>query len=150
MQFDLSEALSKKDDDTRVLDLSAVQNLTVFGRTLEKCDEDYFPAFNKLKEMSAAAIDFEITSLSPQGGGSLYLMLKFTEMIEAVLLSKRDFELAQSYLGLFLKTHADLITTHPKLLASLDALQNCQNEGWENLAEKFMYNLSVVNAVKAM
>lgn len=41
--------------------------------------------------------------MSPDGGGSVEVMQSFLKMIAMMLERKRDFELAQAYLALFLK-----------------------------------------------
>jgi len=77
-EFDLTGAITKDDGGSKILDLSAMQSLSVFGKALNNCKEDnWSPAFSLLKEMGAAAIDIEINTLSPEGGGSIELMLKF-------------------------------------------------------------------------
>jgi Utp21 specific WD40 associated putative domain len=50
-----------------------------------------------------SALDLEVRSLSPEGGGSIGLMQQFLLMLHSGLLAKRHFEAVQAYLGLFLK-----------------------------------------------
>ena len=56
-----------------------------------------------MKELGPAAIDLELRSLAPEGGGSHDLMNQFLEFICECLETNRDFELLQAYLGAFLK-----------------------------------------------
>lgn len=56
-----------------------------------------------LKGMGPSNIDIEMRSLAPEGGGSLNVMQSFLQMISYMLCTKRDFELAQAYLALYLK-----------------------------------------------
>ena len=56
-----------------------------------------------LRELGPSAIDAEIRSLSPEGGGSIEVMAQFIRCIDYALKTNRDFELAQAYLALFLK-----------------------------------------------
>ena len=56
-----------------------------------------------LKAMGPSAIDVELRSLDPETGGSMQLLAAFLTIINQTLLTNRDFELAQSYLALFLK-----------------------------------------------
>ena len=56
-----------------------------------------------LKELGPSAIDMEIRSLSPEGGGSIQLMESFLNAVNHMLQTNRDFEVIQAYLGLFLK-----------------------------------------------
>lgn len=55
--------------------------------------------------MGPSNIDTELRSLSPDGGGSIKVMQSFLRMIETMLNTKYDFELAQAYLALFLKVN---------------------------------------------
>lgn len=45
----------------------------------------------------------ELTNLAPEGGGASSLLLAFIQMIDSMLASGRDFDLAHGYLALFLK-----------------------------------------------
>lgn len=56
-----------------------------------------------LKDCGPAAISIELTNLVPEGGGSSSLLLAFINMIDSMLASGRDFDLAHAYLALFLK-----------------------------------------------
>ncbi len=56
-----------------------------------------------MKELPPASIDAEFRSLAPESGGSVewveHLMMFLLETVR----TNRDFELVQSYIGLFLK-----------------------------------------------
>lgn len=67
---------------------------------LKNADE---AALNLLKELGPSGIETELRSLSPDCGGSVEVMQSFLKMIGMMLDRKRDFELAQAYLALFLK-----------------------------------------------
>lgn len=58
---------------------------------------------NRFKELGPSAIDVEIRSLSPEGGGSIEAMEQFLMFCNHVLESKKCFELVNAYLGLFIK-----------------------------------------------
>lgn len=60
-------------------------------------------ALNLLKELGPSGIETELRSLCPDCGGSVEVMQSFLKMIGMMLDRKRDFELAQAYLALFLK-----------------------------------------------
>lgn len=148
-EFDLTGAITKDDGGSKILDLSAMQSLSVFGKALNNCKEDnWSPAFSLLKEMGPAAIDIEINTLSPEGGGSIELMLKFLKMINTILKSCRDFEIAQAYLSLFLKVHGDTISQTGELKSFIETLISSQQEGWASLQNKLQYNLCVVHTLK--
>lgn len=56
-----------------------------------------------LKDCGPSALSVELTCLTAEGGGASSLLLAFILMIDSMLTSGRDFELAQAYLALFLK-----------------------------------------------
>ena len=56
-----------------------------------------------LKDCGPAALSVELTCLASEGGGVNSLLLAFIHMIDSMLTSGRDFELAHAYLALFLK-----------------------------------------------
>lgn len=61
-----------------------------------------------LKDSGPSAVSIELTNLAPDGGGSSTLLLAFIQMIDSMLASGRDFDLAQGYLALFLKVRTHL------------------------------------------
>jgi hypothetical protein len=58
---------------------------------------------DKLKLMGPSAIDVEIRSMSIDMGGTVELMDKFLNFLLHVFKSNKNFELANSYLALFIK-----------------------------------------------
>jgi U3 small nucleolar RNA-associated protein 21 len=121
-----------------------------FARLLRDASEtnNFQPAIAKLEAMGPSAIDFEISCLASEGGGSVDLMLLFMKLIESMLISNKDFEVAQAYLALFLKTHGDLIASERQLRDYIPKLQSCQITGWESLQGKLFYNLCVTQSLK--
>ncbi len=65
-----------------------------------KLDENLL---NKIKNMGPSSIDVEIRSMAIDMGGSVELMKKFLEFLVYVFKSYKNFELANSYLALFIK-----------------------------------------------
>ena len=61
-----------------------------------------------LKTMSPAAIDGEFRSLAPEAGGSLEQLGHLMHFLLEQLKTNRNFELVESYLGLFLKVCGNL------------------------------------------
>jgi U3 small nucleolar RNA-associated protein 21 len=65
--------------------------------------QDHEALLKVLMAKGPSALDLEVRSLSPEGGGSIGLMQQFLNMLHSGLLAKRHFEVVQAYLGLFLK-----------------------------------------------
>lgn len=69
-----------------------------------------------LRTMSPAAIDAEIRGLSPDNGGSLEWLQHFLQFLLSQLKTNKDFELVESYLGLFLKVcFYEVMCMHSKI-----------------------------------
>lgn len=66
-----------------------------------------FPAVGRplqlLKDCGPSALTVELTCLTSETGGVSSLLLAFIQMIDSMLASGRDFDLAHAYLALFLK-----------------------------------------------
>lgn len=150
LEFDI-----EKDDDgksTKLLIPESLSTLSVFAKKVVECekDEEYEKCAVKLKALSPAAVEAEVNSMSPDVGGSLEVMKKFLLLIDSMLKTNRDFELAQSYLSLFLKTHAKVISQNEELKNILTAVEETSTRAWTKLQDQLMYNICVVKALKDM
>jgi U3 small nucleolar RNA-associated protein 21 len=152
LQFDLRRTTDKEEETNNVRMPASLQNLSGFAQLLSDAAEtsDFEPAVAKLKTMGPSMIDFEISSLAPECGGSFDLMLLFMKLTESMLISNKDFELAQAYLGVFLKTHGNLIASERQLRDYIPKLQSCQITSWESLQGKLFYNLCLTQSLKGM
>ncbi|XP_070507547.1 WD repeat-containing protein 36 [Chironomus tepperi] len=138
------------DDHTKLKSVSNVENLTTFGVVLKKSSEsnDYTNSINHFVGLNPSMIDYEVRSLAPLGGGSISLMDKFLKMIVEMFKSNKNFELAQSYLALFLKSHEEIISGSKILMTTLDEIETVQNKCWSTLEEQLMYSIGVVSNLR--
>jgi U3 small nucleolar RNA-associated protein 21 len=74
-------------------------------------ERDYSAFFDHLKTLNPSAVDFELRSMSLDN--DLAEPRYFLEAIEYLLRIRRDFELAEAYLNLFLKIHGDILVANP-------------------------------------
>ena len=74
-------------------------------------ERDYSDFFDHLKTLNPSAVDFELRSMSLDN--DLAEPRYFLGAIECLLRQKRDFELAEAYLNLFLRIHGDLLVANP-------------------------------------
>ena len=88
---------------------------------------------NMLKDKGPSSIEIELQRLSPEGGGSVKLMIKFVNLCRYVMESAFDFEAVQSYCALFLKLHSDTILENTEVCDALSKLQNTQEKSWKEL-----------------
>lgn len=149
IHFDLNGDAIDADGESRVKTTTTFENLTSFGAVLKKSESgDFQNAINHIIKLNPSMIDYEIRSLAPIAGGTIELMAKFMEMIVSMLDSRRNFELAQSYLALFLKVHEEIISSSEKLVVMLDAVERAQNESWARLESKLLYGIGVVSNLR--
>ncbi|KAK3090298.1 hypothetical protein FSP39_010724 [Pinctada imbricata] len=104
----------------------------------------------RLMELGPSVIDVQIRSLSPEGGGSVDVMVNFLRFIHYIIRTKRHFELANAYLGLFIKVHGDVICCEPRVVQELQSLHVTQTESWERLQQLFTQNLCLVNYLRTV
>lgn len=149
-KFDLSS--EETETEGKIMKANSFVDLTPFGKLLQTTKEtkDFDSVVEKLKSFGPSMIDFEIKSLSPEGLGSVDVMLQFLKCIEYMFETSRDFELAQAYLGVFVKSHARFIATERILRDYLPIVSECQKAGWKKLQDKLLYNLCVVQSLKIM
>ncbi|XP_063909551.1 WD repeat-containing protein 36 [Zophobas morio] len=143
-QFDLKQP--ETDSSSKLLIPATLLNLTDFGKMLDRTGEsgDFSEVILKLKSFSPSMIDFEVKSLAPEGGGSVEVMLQFLKCIEFMLKSNRDFELAEAYLGVFLKSHGAVVASEEVLRNYLTNIQSCHSVVWNRLQDKLLYSICVL------
>ncbi|XP_057327342.1 WD repeat-containing protein 36-like [Microplitis mediator] len=156
VEFDLSDVNKNKDIDnnSKLLIPNNFSNLTSFGKmlkdTIDNDDNDFSKIIERLKVLGPSSIDLQVQSLSSDPTCSVEIMLQFLKMIKHMMMSNRDFELSQSYLGIFLKIHGTAIQNDEKLFKYLSKLSTVQRNSWNLLREKLFYNISVVQYLKKM
>ncbi|XP_030894954.1 WD repeat-containing protein 36 isoform X3 [Leptonychotes weddellii] len=136
---------------------SKVVNLGILAQKSDFClkleeglvNNKYEAALNLLKELGPSGIETELQSLSPDCGGSVEVMQSFLKMIEMMLDRKRDFELAQAYLALFLKLHLKMLPSEPVLLEEMTKLSSQVEENWIHLQSLFNQSICILNYIKS-
>ncbi|KAF9088973.1 hypothetical protein BGX23_006998 [Mortierella sp. AD031] len=120
-------------EDSKMIRMSMLQPETVFMTLLKRGhtstsgssgEKDYSDFFDHLKTLNPSAVDFELRSMSLDN--DLAEPRYFLEAIECLLEQKRDFELAEAYLNLFLKIHGDLLVANPE--AGLDDEEESEDD----------------------
>ncbi|KAG0210099.1 hypothetical protein BGX33_005129 [Mortierella sp. NVP41] len=120
-------------EDSKMIRMSMLQPETVFMTLLKRGhtstsgssgEKDYSDFFGHLKTLNPSAVDFELRSMSLDN--DLAEPRYFLEAIECLLEQKRDFELAEAYLNLFLKIHGDLLVANPE--AGLDDEEESEDD----------------------
>lgn len=147
IEFDLTAAnkeTQNSDDDLQ----SKLRNFTTFAKLLSKSEENYQEAIDKIKTLSPSVVNFEILSLAPENGGSIEIMIRFLNMINTMILSKKYFELSTSYLGLFLKIHSSVVIDNLELSSVLMEVEDNHQKVWSNLKTRLLYSISISKFLK--
>ncbi|XP_033279649.1 WD repeat-containing protein 36 isoform X2 [Orcinus orca] len=136
---------------SKVVNLGILAQKSDFCLKLEEAlvNNKYEAALNLLKELGPSGIETELRSLSPDCGGSVEVMKSFLKMIRMMLDKKRDFELAQAYLALFLKLHLKMLPSEPVLLEEMTKLSSQLEENWIHLQSLFNQSMCVLNYIKS-
>lgn len=108
---------------------SSLVHFTPFGKALLAAEttENFEAVMTDLQQKGPSAIEIEITSLGPLGGGSLELLTQFLNMILNTLKRKTNFEACQAYLGLFLKIHSDEVIANNELVEIVEEILTQQD-----------------------
>lgn len=148
-KFDTSNAAkangATNGETTKLIMPESFSNLTAFGRLLDdsaKTDK-FIKCVEHITALGPSMIDFELKSLDPQSGGSLRVVVQFMKMIEYMFDSNLNFELAQSYLGVFLREHGRLCIETNELRTHLKLIEASQKRGWSQLERKLIYGIAV-------
>uniref|UniRef100_A0A3Q3XGH5 Uncharacterized protein n=1 Tax=Mola mola TaxID=94237 RepID=A0A3Q3XGH5_MOLML len=103
----------------------------------------------QVKDYGPSSVSIELTSLAAEGGGSSSLLLAFIHMIDSMLSSGRDFDLAHAYLALFLKLHLRSLSQHSEAMAALLHLSSRLETGWAELRASFDQSLCLLSYAKS-
>lgn len=99
----------------------------------------------ELKGMGPSAVDSEIRSLSPHLGGSNQLLSQFLTAISYTLEARRNYEVVQAYLGLFLKIHCGSLSEDRELCLLAEKVSGTIKESWSTLQSNFESTLCLVS-----
>uniref|UniRef100_A0A665TRN7 Uncharacterized protein n=1 Tax=Echeneis naucrates TaxID=173247 RepID=A0A665TRN7_ECHNA len=118
-------------------------------KDLHFCPIQFDHPVRHLKDCGPAALSVELSCLKPEGGGASSLLLAFINMIDSMLASGRDFDLAHAYLALFLKLHLRSLSRDPVAMAALLHLSKRLEAGWTELRASFDQSLCLLSYTKS-
>jgi U3 small nucleolar RNA-associated protein 21 len=97
---------------------------------------------NHLKTLSPSAADLEIRSLNP--GEDSDELVHFVEALTSRLQQKRDYELVQAWMAVFLRLHGDALSHDVRLVEALRVWRHCQESEGARLGDLVGYCSGVV------
>ncbi|CAO3626997.1 unnamed protein product [Cunninghamella echinulata] len=131
----------------RILDDILVTE-TEFSRLLRTGHEnnnDYADFVSYTKSLNPSGLDVELRTLTIDS--ELTYINLFVESIYYMLKTRKNFELAQSWLNVFLSIHGDLIISNPEndIHNKLKNILTIQQDEFSRLSEKIYYGLCVID-----
>lgn len=99
-----------------------------------------------LKSLSPSSADLELRSLSPEDGGG---MLDFIRALTSRLAARRDYELVQAWMTVFLRLHFDLVMADAELLEALGEWKALQEREAGRLDDLVGYCSGVVGFLRS-
>nr|XP_061800374.1 WD repeat-containing protein 36-like [Nerophis lumbriciformis] len=102
-----------------------------------------------LKSLGPSGVSLELAALSLLGGGSPELLVAFIAMIDGMLASGRDYDLAHAYLALFLKLHLRSLTEDTVAIEALLRLSTRLEAKWAELRASFNQSLCLLTYAKS-
>uniref|UniRef100_A0A8C1RED1 WD repeat domain 36 n=1 Tax=Cyprinus carpio TaxID=7962 RepID=A0A8C1RED1_CYPCA len=148
-QFALPSTPSE--DQSKIVNLGVLAQKSTFYLQLEKAldNNSYEEPVKLLRELGPSAIETELRALSPDMGGEVRVMQSFLKMISSILQSKRDFDLAQAYLALFLKLHLQFIADQPELMEEAESVSAHLEEMWMSTQTLLNQNICLLSYIKS-
>jgi U3 small nucleolar RNA-associated protein 21 len=148
-QFDLAASAADLGTGTsKVLNFGKIGVKSPFQQLL--CTggetEDYSALLAALMKMGPAAIDLEIRSLSLEN--DVEQLRYFLKFIACELKARKHFELAQSYMHLFLQVHGETIGQSPHLLDVIKTVTDEQSLSWIHIEGLFQHSLCVLSFLR--
>ncbi|XP_058473058.1 WD repeat-containing protein 36 [Solea solea] len=148
-QFTLAAA-DEQETQSKVLSWGSMSQKTKFATALETAmDSGSFEhPLQLLKDCGPSAVSMELSGLVSEGSDSSLLMA-FILMIDSMLSSGRDFDLAHGYLALFLKLHLRSLSQDPIAMETLHCLSTRLEAGWAELRASFDQSLCLLSYTKS-
>ncbi|XP_078127927.1 WD repeat-containing protein 36 isoform X1 [Sander vitreus] len=152
---------SEQETQSKLLRWGSLSQRSEFSSDLESALQtgSFEQPLRLLKDCGPAALSVELScltsegggasSLTSEGGGASSLLLAFIQMIDSMLASGRDFDLAHAYLALFLKLHLRSLSQDPVAMAALLRLSSRLEAGWAELRASFDQSLCLLTYTKS-
>ncbi|XP_047228808.1 WD repeat-containing protein 36 [Girardinichthys multiradiatus] len=149
-QFQLPPT-TKQETESKVLPWGSLAQRSEFGSALESALESgsFDRPLRLLKDCGPAGVSVELTCLTAGGGGANNLLLAFILMIDRMLATGRDFDLAHAYLALFLKLHLRMLSQDAVAMEALLRLSSRLESGWADLQASFNQSLCLLSYTKS-
>ena len=118
-------------DRSRITKMDRTSTASLFTTSLHAASQngDYTPFLSHLKTLSPSTADIEIRSLTPDE------LVPFVSALTYQLRSKRDYELVQAWMAVFLRIHGDAVAGSPGLRSALVEWRECQGKEGKRIGD---------------
>jgi len=106
------------------------------------------PFIAHLKTLPPSTADLEIHSLNPNPGEETDELVNFVAALTSRLKQKKDYELVQAWMAVFLRLHADEVLSHERLVEALREWRECQEREGRRLGDLVGYCSGVVGFLR--
>ncbi|XP_062509636.1 WD repeat-containing protein 36-like [Corticium candelabrum] len=120
---------------SKQISLSQVRPKSNFEECLDSCSSsgDYSPLVAMLETMGPSAINTEIHMLGSEEGGDVKQLLSMIQFFKCQSVKRKDYEMVEAYLQVFLKIHGETIAKNADLRSEAKALLDLQKETWSRI-----------------
>lgn len=146
-----TEAAKAKEEGSRITKLEAQAiHEGGFSRTLREGlrSNEYGPFVDHLKTLSPASADLAIRSLAPAPGEPAQELVAFVKALTQRLKEKKDYELCQAWMAVFLKMHAEAVSQDGELVEQLRLWKKTQEIEGKRVSELVGYCGGVVSFLR--
>ncbi|KAH6855695.1 Utp21 specific WD40 associated putative domain-containing protein [Chaetomium sp. MPI-CAGE-AT-0009] len=147
-----AETKTREAEGSRLTQLDRTRNQQALTSKLLVCGAsgDYTDFLEHLKSLAPSAADLELRSLSMGfGDDASNELLHFIRALTSRLVARRDYELTQAWMTVFLRLHFDLVMANESLLAALGEWKQYQARERERLDDLVGYCGGVVGFLRS-
>ncbi|TPX38216.1 hypothetical protein SmJEL517_g00415 [Synchytrium microbalum] len=136
-----TEALSSVADTSRVLNFTTFDSESDFWKTLRSCNDsnEYTKFYNLVKAASPTSLDLELRTMNTLDQGQS--MLRFLGALSVWIETRRDFEVVETLLHVFLRLHSDVIlrqeANNTEVKDAITRLLQRHKAEWQRLESRF-------------
>ncbi|KAH6632721.1 Utp21 specific WD40 associated putative domain-containing protein [Chaetomium tenue] len=146
------ETKTREAEGSRLTQLDRARNQQALTSKLLVCGAsgDYTDFLEHLKSLGPSAADLELRSLSMGfGDDESNELLHFIRALTSRLVARRDYELTQAWMTVFLRLHFDLVMANEALLEALGEWKQHQGKERERLDDLVGYCGGVVGFLRS-
>ncbi|KAK4189303.1 Utp21 specific WD40 associated putative domain-containing protein [Podospora australis] len=138
---------------SRLMQLDTAREVQAFTSKLLVCGQrgDYTEFIEHMKSLPPSAADLELRSLSIgdlDGSEETNELLHFIKALTSRLVARRDYELTQAWMTVFLRLHFDLVMANESLLKALEEWKGYQARERDRLDDLVGYCSGVVGFLR--